>query len=300
MAEQIPLSDDASALDPALDAARDDHTHEIAPNLAYRRLGIVNVVFVGVPGARDREWVLIDAGLPGTRTFITSAAAQRFDGGARPAAIVMTHGHFDHVGALEDLAEEWDVPVYAHRLERPYLDGSASYPPGDPSVGGGLMAAVARFYPRGPVDVGTRLRDLPDDGSIPCMPGWRWIHTPGHSVGHVSFFRDSDRALIAGDAFITTEQESAYAVAVQKAEMHGPPAYYTIEWDKARASVAKLAALEPSVVITGHGQAMKGPEMRRALTRLAADFDTIAVPATGRYLAEPARAEDGSAYCDLG
>ena len=46
-------------------------------------------------------------------------------------AIVMTHGHFDHVGALEDLAEEWDTPVDAHPLEHPYLDGKASYPPGD-------------------------------------------------------------------------------------------------------------------------------------------------------------------------
>jgi glyoxylase-like metal-dependent hydrolase (beta-lactamase superfamily II) len=212
----------------------------------------------------------------------------------------MTHGRFDHVGALEDLAYEWDAPVYAHQLELPYLNGRASYPPGDPSVGGGLMAAMARLYPRGPVNVGARLQALRDDGTLPGMPGWRHIHTPGHSVGHLSFWRDADRTLIVGDAFVTTAQESAYAVAVQRSEMHGPPMYYTVEWDKAGDSVAHLAELEPELIITGHGVPMRGLEMRSALHRLARDFTQIAVPRNGRYRRAPARAEDGSAYCDPG
>lgn len=296
MSQQIPLSEDASAVDPTLDAARQDHTHEISRDIAYRRLGIVNVVFIGVPGAGDRRWVLVDAGLPGTKSLIREAAEQRFGAGARPSAILLTHGHFDHVGALLDLAEDWDVPVYAHPLEAPYLDGRAAYPPGDPGVGGGLMAALARFYPRGPIDLGTRLQLLPGDGSIPGLPDWRWLHTPGHSVGHVSFWREEDGALVAGDAFVTTGQESAYAVAVQRPEMHGPPTYFTVEWDKARVSVARLAALAPRLVVTGHGQPMHGPEMRQALFRLAEDFDRIARPPSGRYVASPERAEDGSAY----
>jgi len=162
------------------------------------------------------------------------------------------------------------------------------------------MAALARFYPRGPVDVSARLKPLPEDGTVPGMPGWRWIHTPGHSVGHVSFWREADRAIIAGDAFVTTGQESAYAVAVQRAEMHGPPMYYTTEWDKAKDSVARLAALDPELVVTGHGEPMQGAEMRAALHRLAREFDSIAVPKDGKYLRHPARAEDGSAYCRVG
>lgn len=296
MAEQIPLGEEAVATSPEIDAARDDHTQEVAPDLAYRRLGIVNVVFWGMPGAGDRGWVLVDAGLYGTAGFIRQAAYARFGEGARPAAIVMTHGHFDHVGALEKLSEEWDAPIYAHPLERPYFDGTAAYPPGDPSVGGGLMARLARFYPTKPVDVGARLHDLPQDGSVPSMPGWRWVHTPGHSVGHVSLWREADRTVIAGDAFVTTGQESAYEVAVQEPEMHGPPMYYTVDWDAAEESVRTLAALEPELALTFHGRPLRGPEMRESLHRLAREFREIAVPRQGEYVTEPRHASDGSAY----
>lgn len=296
MARQIPLSEDAVATSPEIDAARDDHTQEVAPDLAYRRLGIVNVVFYGLPRASDRGWVLIDAGLRGTGGFIRDAATRRFGEGSRPAAIVLTHGHFDHVGALETLAEEWDAPVYAHPLERPYLDGSASYPPGDPSVGGGLMARLSPFYPTHPVEVGARLRNLPEDGSIPFMPGWRWIHTPGHSVGHVSLWREGDRTLVSGDAIVSTGQESAYDVAVQEPEMHGPPMYLTIDWQAAEQSARALAALDPELVVTLHGRPLRGPPMREALHRLAREFRSVAVPGQGRYVARPRHAADGSAY----
>ncbi|MGN6550587.1 MAG: MBL fold metallo-hydrolase [Pararhizobium sp.] len=296
MAEQIPLDPAGRADDPERDAARDDKTHEIAHDLAYRRLGIVNAVFYGRANAGDRGWVLIDTGVIGTTGLITDAAAARFGEGARPAAIVMTHGHFDHIGGLEELSERWEAPVYAHALERPYLDGSASYPPADPSVGGGLMARLASLYPRGPVNVGARLHELPADGSVPEMPGWRWLHTPGHTPGHVSFWREADRTIIAGDAFITTRQESAYAVAVQKPEMHGPPMYYTTNWEKARGSVETLAALEPERVVTGHGPAMQGTGMRAALHQLAREFDHIAVPEKGRYVDNPAEVKAGSEY----
>ena len=294
MAQQIPL--DAAAL--AGHAADHGRTTEVAADLAYRRLLLVNVAFVGRPGAGDRGWVLIDAGMVGTGPLIVSAAAERFGSGARPAAIVMTHGHFDHVGALKDLAERWEAPVYVHRLERPYLDGRAAYPPPDPTVGGGLMSLLSPLYPRGPVDVGARLHDLPADGTVPHMQGWRWLHTPGHSAGHVSFWREEDRALIAGDAFITTRQESAYAATApnQPPELHGPPMYFTPDWEKARASVRRLAELEPEVAVTGHGPAVHGAELRTALHALARDFDDVAVPKHGRYVGHPAREEDGSAY----
>jgi len=284
--EQLPLDPAGRADDPQQDAARDDGTQEITPDLAYKRLAIVNLVFYGPQNASDRQWVLIDAGMPKTAGAIASAAEERFGNGARPAAIIMTHGHFDHVGALEELAEKWDAPVYAHELELPYFDGRATYPPPDPSVGGGIMPLLSPLFPRGPVNVSRWLKTLPSDGSVPGMTGWRWLHTPGHAPGHISLWREADRTIIAGDAFITTNQESAYAVATQRPEMHGPPTYFTPDWERAETSVKELAALEPELVVTGHGRAMRGHEMRAALRMLADDFKRIAVPDHGKYVHE--------------
>jgi glyoxylase-like metal-dependent hydrolase (beta-lactamase superfamily II) len=266
---------------------------ELTPDLAYRRLAMVNVMFHGRPGG---AWVLIDAGLPGTAGMIARSAEARFGAGRPPEAIVLTHGHIDHVGALRTLAEKWNVPIYAHVEELPYLNGQSAYPKPDPTVGGGAMSLLANLFPRGPLDFSTWLRPLPGDGSVPFLDGWQWIHTPGHSVGHVSLWRPADRSLIAGDAFITTAQESAYAVATQEPELHGPPMYFTPDWQKAAESVRVLAALEPETVVTGHGHALRGPAMRASLHRLAAEFERIAVPAQGRYVNHPASVEDGSAY----
>ena len=289
MTQQVPIDPGSVAATEA-----DDGALEAAHDVAYRRLVFVNVVYVGQPGQPD--WVLVDTGLPGTAGSIAGVAADRFGVDVPPRAIVLTHGHFDHVGALETLAEQWNVPIYAHKLERPYLDGSASYPKADPTVGGGMMALLSPLYPRSPVNVGRWLRDLPADGSIPELPGWRWIHTPGHSVGHVSLWRETDRMLIAGDAFVTVAGESAYATATQVPEIHGPPKYFTHDWQAAEHSVGDLARLEPEVVVTGHGRALHGPAMREGLHTLARDFGSLAIPPPGRYVADPQRADDGSAY----
>ncbi|MBW7970313.1 MBL fold metallo-hydrolase [Bradyrhizobium sp. BR 10289] len=276
--EQIPLPSSAAAEQPSLDLDRKDNTRQIVADVAYRQLAIVNVIFVGFEGAGDGNWVLVDAGIPGSAQAIRSAASARFGGNGRPACIIMTHGHFDHVGVLETLANEWEVPVYAHAAEHPYLDGSRSYPPANPGAGGGLLALISPLFPTKPVDVALHLYDLPSDHSVPFMQDWRWIHTPGHTPGHISLWRERDRVLIAGDAFITTRQESVYSAVTQSPEMHGPPMYFTPDWKSAKASVRELAALAPEIVVTGHGAAMQGPQMRAALDTLAARFDDVAVP----------------------
>ena len=288
MTQQIPLDATHEAME-----EQPDGTLLAGPDVAYQRMLFVNVGYVGAPGGGD--WVLVDAGVPGMAERIVHAAAQRF-GGAPPTAIVLTHGHFDHVGSLTSLLERWPVPVFAHADERPYLDGSASYPKPDPLVGGGAMALLSPLFPRSPLDIRGSLQDLPADGSVPGLPGWRWLHTPGHSVGHVSLWREADRTLMAGDAFVTTAQESAYAAVTQAPELHGPPMYFTHDWQAAAASVRMLAGLEPEVALTGHGRAMQGPALRTALHALAARFEDVAVPAGGRYVGDPQRAEDGSAY----
>lgn len=242
----------------------------------------VNLYFWGSPD----HWVLIDAGLPGSSGPIVETAEELYGKGTAPRAIVLTHGHFDHIGAFPTLFETWDVPVYAHPLEMPFLTGQSDYQPPDPTVGKGAMALLSFAYPNKGIDLGARVQPLPGDGSVPDMPGWSWVHVPGHTPGQVALFRERDRCLLSADAFVTTKQESLYAVVTQKEEVHGPPAYFTPDWFAARASVERLAALQPEIAATGHGTPMRGEELRRGLAELVARFDDIAVPDHGRYVPE--------------
>lgn len=178
----------------------------------------------------------------------------------------------------------WNVPVYAHEKEFPYLTGEQNYPEADFTVEGGLVAKLSSLFPNEAITVGKALKKLPDDGGIPGLAGWRWIHTPGHSPGHVSFFREKDRALIAGDAFIAVRQDSLFQVLTQLPEISGPPRYFTTDWVAARDSVRRLADLQPSVAITGHGPPLSGETLSSGLQKLAADFDRVAVPDYGRYV----------------
>ena len=125
----------------------------------------LRILFVNVFGVEhgDGSWTLIDAGVPHSGGRIRSWVERTF--GRPPHAIVMTHGHFDHVGEAKSLAAEWDVPVYAHRREFPFLTGRESYPPPDTGAGGGVMPLLAPLFPRSPIDLGERLRALPEAGT---------------------------------------------------------------------------------------------------------------------------------------
>jgi glyoxylase-like metal-dependent hydrolase (beta-lactamase superfamily II) len=146
------------------------------------------------------------------------------------------------------------------------------------------MAWSSLLYPKKPTDLTPFVKPLPSNGSVPGLPEWRWLHTPGHAPGQVAFFRQRDRTLLAGDAFVTTRQESMLAVMSQTPEINGPPAYFTPDWNAARASVQHLASLNPEAVGTGHGPAMRGERMRQELHELANRFDAVARPVRGRYV----------------
>ncbi|MFS0553481.1 MBL fold metallo-hydrolase [Brevibacillus sp. 179-C9.3 HS] len=252
----------------------------VRPDVVCSTIQIVNIALVG----DARSWVLVDAGMPQSADQIIEIAKERFGEQAKPRAILLTHGHFDHVGAVVELVKAWKVPVYAHALELPYLTGQKYYPEPDGTVEGGLIAKLSPLFPNEPIDLGSHIHALPEDGSVPDMPGWNWIHTPGHTPGHISLFRDEDRTLLAGDAFVTVKQDSLYQVVTQQKQLTGPPVYFTTDWQAARQSVEKLAALAPSCAITGHGPPMYGEELANGLEKLAANFDRIALPRYGRYV----------------
>jgi glyoxylase-like metal-dependent hydrolase (beta-lactamase superfamily II) len=179
---------------------------EVVHDLYMHTIQIVNIVLYG--DQLRLGFILIDAGMPNSANEIISVAEKRFGSNCRPKAIILTHGHFDHVGAIIELIEHRDVPVYAHSSELPYLTGLKNYPKPDPTVDGGFVAKMSSFFPNEAINLGSYVKELPLNGIVPYMDGFRWLHTPGHTPGHISLFRNDDGTLIVGDAFVTVKQES--------------------------------------------------------------------------------------------
>lgn len=254
----------------------------------------VNLYFVetGTPG----EWVLVDTGLPGSEKAIIAAADKLFYPGTHPEAIILTHGHMDHAGSAQALAEHWKVPVLAHPLEMPFLTARAVYPPADPLVDkGGSLAFVARFFPPQSFQLSDFVQPLPaNDTDPPFLRDWRWIHVPGHAPGQVALFREKDRTLLGADAFATANHESVPELLLQLPKISVAGAPFNYNWQQVRESVQTLAALQPQAIGCGHGPVITGPEAASGLQRLANEFP---MPASGRYVQDPARLdENGVAY----
>jgi glyoxylase-like metal-dependent hydrolase (beta-lactamase superfamily II) len=117
-------------------------------------------------------------------------------------------------------------------------------------------------------------RALAPGTMVPGLPDWEFIATPGHSPGHVSFFRPRDRVLITGDAVVTVDLNSWWRFLVwglgrNQQRLAGPPRYTTWNWQTAKESIASLARLEPRVLACGHGPVMTGQDMAIALRALA-------------------------------
>jgi glyoxylase-like metal-dependent hydrolase (beta-lactamase superfamily II) len=216
--------------------------------------------------AARAAWVLIDTGVPGCGPEIRAAAEGLFGAGAAPVAILITHAHPDHVGSALELSRDWRCPVYVNGADARALGGrrhvrtlkesadlreytAAPEAPGEASAGDALRGALL----------------------VPGLPDWQGIPTPGHTRGHVAFFRAHDRVLIAGDA-VVTEVEPLSALFGKSATVCGPPWYFTWSRSRAKRAIARLAELEPLVVAGGHGRPQAGPELPAKLRELAADY----------------------------
>lgn len=267
----------------AISHLADSYT-QVTPDVLVLEFRIVNACIVSNLDGDESKWVLVDTGLESSDEFIIKCAKEKFGEETRPEAIILTHGHFDHIGAVKKLLEYWDVPVYIHELELPYVTGKKDYPLADPQVDEGLVAKMSITFPHTSIDLGDAVKPLPKDGTIPHMPGWKYIHTPGHCEGHISLFKEVGKILIAADAFCTIKQESFFSVLIQKLKISGPPKYLTTDWDLAKKSVEKIVQLKPKIAIPGHGKPLEGEDLKEHLDKLLENFDEIAKPDEGKFV----------------
>lgn len=240
-------------------------------------LGFVNVYFVGKPGG---SWALIDTGMPFHFSAIVRAAERRYGKGTRPAAIYLTHGHADHVGSARALAAYWNVPIYAHPAELPYVEGRSDYPPGDPSVGGPAVV-LARLAPTRGVDLRPFIQPMTS-----APDGWTALELPGHTPGSVGFWHAESKTLIAGDALTTMRLASWKGLLRTSAQLNRPPEAFTTDWVAVRHSIRSLVELRPEILLCGHGKPLCTPELPGQLAHFA---EFMLPPLKGRYTAAPVR-----------
>jgi glyoxylase-like metal-dependent hydrolase (beta-lactamase superfamily II) len=175
---------------------------------------------------------LVDTGLPFMAAGILQAV-KRLDAGPLQR-ILLTHGHGDHTGGMKRILDSQTVPVFAHRLELPYLEGALPYP---------RRKKAEQGAPKGLV------RPLAEDGQggLQMVAGLQPYHTPGHSPGHVVYFHVHDLVLLAGDQFMS-----------RKGQVQPPSARFTADMEQAMRSGEVLSRLKPDRLEITHG----GPVLR--------------------------------------
>jgi hydroxyacylglutathione hydrolase len=179
--------------------------------------------------------VLIDAGRRWDARRIRRELA-----GRQISMLALTHVHPDHQGCAKLVCEEQGVPLACHAADVDAMEGRRRVRASD--------AANAKFFARlwqGPPHPVGRVLEEGDE-----VAGFRVVHAPGHARGEVIFFRDSDRVAICGDVIRNITFLS------MRTRLDEPPQELTPDVAENRRSIRRLAALEPTLVLPGHGPAV--------------------------------------------
>ncbi len=199
------------------------------------------------------ETVLIDTGLVGEPMQIRWIFRRL---GLQPSslkAILLTHGHIDHVGNL-DWVRRWSgAPVYAHPLEAAHIAGT--YPYEGMARWCGRMERIGyhliRYRP-GRID-----RHIADGELLPFWSGLRVVHLPGHTLGHCGYFSEKHGLLFSGDLF------ASYFFNV-----HRPPPIFNAAPELIPGSMRRVLALDPRLMLPQHYDVADGLLHRRRFDAL--------------------------------
>jgi len=151
------------------------------------------------------------------------------------SAVALTHVHPDHDGAAKQVCEALGVPLWVGENDVAAMENE----PPAPEHPMQKLSSRAFEGPRHPVDRALREGDV--------VAGFTVLDVPGHSPGHVAYWRESDRALILGDVLFGLNPLTGLR------QLREPPGFFTPDPAQNRESARRLAALEPALVCFGHG-----------------------------------------------
>jgi glyoxylase-like metal-dependent hydrolase (beta-lactamase superfamily II) len=183
------------------------------------------------------EDVLIDAGRRWDRKRIFAELE-----GREISMLALSHVHPDHQGVAKDVCEARDVPLACHADDVEAMEGKR---PMQEAAASNPVNRVIRAIWQGPPYRVDRALQEGDE-----VAGFRVIHAPGHCRGAVIFFRESDRVAICGDVI----RNMSYATGLPG--IKEPPGIFTYDPAENRRSIRKLADLNPSMILPGHGPAV--------------------------------------------
>jgi hydroxyacylglutathione hydrolase len=187
--------------------------------------------------------VVVDAGTKGAARRLIKALHGHVVG-----AHALTHGHPDHAGGSKRLVDAFDVPLWVGEGDR--ADVEAGRPAAAETWARPVVARLSHYEPAG---VARSLRDGDEVGH-----GFVALETPGHSDGHVAFWRESDRTLVVGDVLFNM------SLVTTVPGLREPPRILTRDPARNRESARRLAALEPDLALFGHGPPLRDPAALKA------------------------------------
>ena len=183
------------------------------------------------------EDVLVDAGRRWDRRRIFAEIE-----GREISMLALTHVHPDHQGVAKDVCEARDIPLACHADDVDAMEGRR--PMQEAAADNLVNRTIKRIWEGPPYRVDRVLQEGDE------VAGFRVIHAPGHCRGEVIFFRESDRVAICGDVI----RNMSYATALPG--IKEPPGVFTYDPAENRRSIRKLAELNPSLILPGHGPAV--------------------------------------------